>query len=387
MKIDWNKKYDTIAAYSIIVICISIVLYFIASRLGNFNSKIAEFKSIIQPFIIGGVLAYIINFILKFYEDVVFEFKGMKKIQEKYKRTLAITFSYITALFILVVFIMFVLPQVMESIRGLANSIPQYVNSVTELITEFAKKQDIKQEHLSLIVDKWKEVINYIITFISEMAPVVGNFIFSIGSSILNIILGIIISIYILADKEKFIALSRKLVFSIFSEKASKRILEIASRSNDTFGKFLSGKILDSLIIGILTFVILIIFKMPYALLISVIIGITNIIPVFGPFFGAIPSTIIILCVSPIKALWFIVIIIVIQQIDGNIIGPKILGDSIGISPFWILFSILIFGKLLGVVGMIIGVPVFAVIYSVIKEIVENKLRRKGLPIETEKYK
>jgi len=154
-----------------------------------------------------------------------------------------------------------------------------------------------------------------------------------------------------------------------------------------TFSKFIGGKILDSAIIGILTFIILTIFKMPYVLLISVIIGVTNIIPFFGPFIGGIPSAIIILFASPIQALWFIIIIIVIQQIDGNIIGPKILGDSIGISAFWILFSLLVAAKFMGVVGMIIGVPLFAIIYSIIKEVVEDKLRKKGLPVETEEYK
>lgn len=154
-----------------------------------------------------------------------------------------------------------------------------------------------------------------------------------------------------------------------------------------TFSKFIGGKILDSVIIGILTFIILTIFKMPYVLLISVIIGVTNIIPFFGPFIGGIPSAIIILFASPIQALWFIIIIIVIQQIDGNIIGPKILGDSIGISAFWILFSLLVAAKFMGVVGMIIGVPLFAIIYSIIKEVVEDKLRKKGLPVETEEYK
>ena len=154
-----------------------------------------------------------------------------------------------------------------------------------------------------------------------------------------------------------------------------------------TFSKFIGGKILDSAIIGILTFIILTIFKMPYVLLISVIIGVTNIIPFFGPFIGGIPSAIIILFASPIQALWFIIIIIVIKQIDGNIIGPKILGDSIGISAFWILFSLLVAAKFMGVVGMIIGVPLFAIIYSIIKEVVEDKLRKKGLPVETEEYK
>ena len=157
-------------------------------------------------------------------------------------------------------------------------------------------------------------------------------------------------------------------------------------RTNETFGKFIVGKIIDSVIIGVLSFIIFAIFKMPYNLLISVIIGVTNIIPFFGPFIGAIPSFIIILFVSPSKALIFLLLVFIIQQIDGNIIGPKILGDSIGISAFWILFSILVAGKFLGLVGMIIGVPLFAIIYSVIKEDVEYKLKNKNLPTETKDY-
>ena len=188
-------------------------------------------------------------------------------------------------------------------------------------------------------------------------------------------------------DKEKFIALSKKVTYALCSKERAKFVLNLANKSNMTFSKFIGGKILDSVIIGILTFIILTIFKMPYVLLISVIIGVTNIIPFFGPFIGGIPSAIIILFASPIQALWFIIIIIVIQQIDGNIIGPKILGDSIGISAFWILFSLLVAAKFMGVVGMIIGVPLFAIIYSIIKEVVEDKLRKKGLPVETEEYK
>ena len=153
-----------------------------------------------------------------------------------------------------------------------------------------------------------------------------------------------------------------------------------------TFGKFLVGKLLDSCIIGVLTFFILTVCKMPYTILISVIVGITNIIPFFGPFIGAIPSFIIILFVSPVKALWFLLIILIVQQIDGNIIGPKILGDSIGISAFWILFAILVAGKFLGIVGMIVGVPLFAVIYSLLKEVVEGRLKKKGLKTDTKDY-
>jgi predicted PurR-regulated permease PerM len=189
-----------------------------------------------------------------------------------------------------------------------------------------------------------------------------------------------------LIDKEKFAASSKKVVYALFSNKSANKIVELAHRTNDTFGKFLSGKIIDSVIIGILTFIILTITKMPFTILVSVIVGITNIIPFFGPFIGAIPSFIIIIFVSPVKALWFLVIILIIQQLDGNVIGPKILGDSIGISAFWILFSILVAGKLLGLVGMMIGVPLFAIVYSIIKEIIDAKLDKKGLSKNPKDY-
>ena len=387
MKVEWNKKYTTIAIYAFLVISSSIIVYLMASQAEDLKIKFSGMIATMQPFIIGSAIAYIINFILNFYEKVVFELKYLNKLNRKYRRGIGLLLSYLTAIIVISLFMQFVLPQLVDSIVGLANNIPQYVNDASHVITEISEKFNLESKYMNMIVEKWNELLNYIITLLTNLIPVIGNFIMTLGSSILNIIIGIIVSIYILIDKEKFIALSRKVTFSIFSAERSKRIVELAQRSNETFGKFLSGKILDSLIIGILTFIILTISKMPYILLISVVIGITNIIPFFGPFFGAIPSAIIILCVSPIKALWFIGIILVIQQIDGNIIGPKILGDSIGISAFWILFSLLIFAKFLGLIGMIIGVPIFAIIYSIIKENVERRLKAKGLPVETEKYK
>ena len=387
MKVEWNKKYTTIAIYAFLVISSSIIVYLMASQAEDLKIKFSGMIATMQPFIIGSAIAYIINFILNFYEKVVFELKYLNKLNRKYRRGIGLLLSYLTAIIVISLFMQFVLPQLVDSIVGLANNIPQYVNDASHVITEISEKFNLESKYMNMIVEKWNELLNYIITLLTNLIPVIGNFIMTLGSSILNVIIGIIVSIYILIDKEKFIALSRKVTFSIFSAERSKIIVELAQRSNETFGKFLSGKILDSLIIGILTFIILTIFKMPYILLISVVIGITNIIPFFGPFFGAIPSAIIILCVSPIKALWFIGIILVIQQIDGNIIGPKILGDSIGISAFWILFSLLIFAKFLGLIGMIIGVPIFAIIYSIIKENVERRLKAKGLPVETEKYK
>ena len=386
MKIDWNSKYTTISIYSFIVVCCSIIFYRIVWDTSMFAGKVSEIISTLQPFIIGGVIAYLLNFILVFVEDKLLSKEKFNNLKPKSKRALGLLVTYIVAFILIYLFVQFVLPQLVSSIMGLVNDIPMYIANLSDLITSYTHDLNVNKEQLNLAVDKLTDLINYFISVAAGLIPVLGEALRIVASSVWNIILGFIVSIYLLIDKEKFFGLGRKVIFAVFSEKHAKRTLELIDRSNDTFGRFLSGKIIDSAIIGVLTFIVLTIFKMPYVLLISVIIGITNIIPFFGPFFGAIPATIIILFVSPVKALWFILIIIIIQQIDGNIIGPKILGDSIGISAFWILFSLLVAGKFLGLVGMIIGVPLFAIVYSIIKEVVEEKLDKKGLPIDTKDY-
>lgn len=387
MKINWNNKYATIAMYAFLVICGSILLYLGISHISSIKASINDFIKTLQPFIIGGTLAYLLNFILRFYEDKILSHDFFKKLKKSAKRGIGLLLTYITASIITYLFIQFVLPQLVDSIIGLVNNIPEYLNELTKVTNDIFDNLNLQPEYINLITDKFGEAVTYIITIISNLVPVIGNFVVGATSSILNIIIGIIVSIYILIDKEKFMALGKKIVYALCSEEKAKFTLRLATQSNMTFSRFIGGKILDSFIIGVLTFFILTIFKMPYVLLISVIVGVTNIIPFFGPFIGGIPAAIIILFVSPIQALWFVIIIIVIQQIDGNIIGPKILGDSIGISAFWILFSLLVAAKFMGFVGMVIGVPLFAIFYSIIKEIIEEKLRKKGLPIETEKYK
>ena len=388
MKIDWNRKYTTIATYSFIVACAVIVFYLGISQMGIVLGKISGAIVILQPFIIGFSIAYILNFILKFFERIIFSFEFMKKLELKHnsKRAIGLIVTYLASFFVCYLFIKFVLPQLIDSVVGLINDIPMYINETSKFIDETLLKLNIDKQYLDLINDNFNRFIDYTIKFVTNLLPVIGTLLTSVASKIWNIVLGLIISIYLLSDKERFCALSKKITYALFPKKVAEKTMEITHRSNSTFGKFLVGKILDSTIIGILTFIILAICKMPYAILISVIVGITNIIPFFGPFIGAIPSFIIILFVSPVKALWFLVIILIIQQLDGNVIGPKILGDSIGISAFWILFSILVAGKFLGLVGMIIGGPLFAVVYSLIKEVVEGNLKKKGMNTETEDY-
>jgi len=385
MKIKWNEKYNTIAIYSLIVIFISIIFYLIASEVREFKIQVGKYISTIYPIIIGAVMAYLFDFILEFIEDNLLK-KFIKDGKKKYIRWLGILLTYTFVAFIFYLFMKFVLPQLVSSIVGLVNDIPTYVTEISRKLVQFANDLNISPEYYGIILDKWNELVNYVIDFATGLIPKLGNLAKTILSSIWNIVLGIIVSIYILIEKERFKALSRKIVTASFSTTTREKIFELTRRADHIFGRFLSGKILDSTIIGILTFIVLTLFKMPYTILVSFIIGVTNVIPFFGPFIGAVPSFFIILFVSPIKALWFLVIIFIIQQIDGNLIGPKILGDSLGISAFWILFSLLVAGKLLGFVGMVIGVPLFVFLYSIIKDIVEYRLQKRGLPTETKEY-
>ena len=387
MKINWNSKYNTISAYALIVICCSIIFYFVASQIGSFSEKIGMVIGIMYPFIIGFVIAYLLNFILEFYEvKTLGKTQWFSRLKRGQKRGVGLILTYLTFAGICYLFMHFIVPQLIDSIMGFVNDIPQYVDNVTKLFNDLMSETNISPEYAALIEEQMDRYIQIVMDFAKEIIPVVGITLKRIASSIWNIVLGIVISVYLLIDKENFFAINRKIICALFSTKVSDRIFELSHRTNETFGRFLIGKIIDSAIIGVLSFVVFSIFKMPYTLLISVIVGVTNIIPFFGPFIGAIPAFIIILFVSPSKALLFLLLVFIIQQLDGNVIGPKILGDSIGISAFWILFAILVAGKFLGLVGMIIGVPLFAIIYSIIKEEIEYKLKMKQLPTNTKDY-
>lgn len=386
MKIDWNKKYTTISMYVFLVVVSCLFVFLTISNFDSIRSWWNKFVTMMHPFIIGVVLAYLLNFILNLYERVLFSYKPFNLMSPKVKRGLGILCAYISALMLIMLFFAFVLPQVIDSINGLISSIPKYLSNISVYATEISNKIYVPQEQMNLLVTAINDSVNSIIAFIANLLPIIIDKAFSVTSSILNIIMGIIISIYILIDKERFAALSKKIAYAILDKQRVIKLIDFIKYSENIFSRFIGGKILDSAIIGVLTFIILVIAKIPYTVLIAVVIGVTNVIPVFGPFIGAIPCVIILFFIDPSKALWFILIIIIIQQIDGNIIGPYILGDSVGVSAFWILFSVLIFSKMFGIVGMVIGVPIFAVFYSLIKTIVEEKLKKKRLPLKTEDY-
>lgn len=387
MKVNWNKKYTTIAVYSLIVIFLSILFYISITRFSKLSELTGTFFNILKPFILGFALAYLFNFVLEFYEKAVIEKYISKEMTLKKKRAFSLLLTYATIIIVIALFMKFVLPQVANSLTRLLTDFPRIMEELYDYASKTINGLNMSQESKVMFDSKMNEAVKKSMEFATNFMPYVANAFLNVVKSIWNTVLGLIISIYILADKEGFFATCKKFISAIFPEEATEKILYVTRLSNDIFGRFIAGKILDSTIIAFITFITLSIVSMPYKILLTFIIGVTNIIPFFGPFIGAIPSVIIVLLVDPIKALWLIIIIFIIQQVDGNIIGPKILGDSIGISSFWILFSLLIAGKFFGIIGMVIGVPLFAIVYTMVGESINEKLKNKGLPVSKDSYK
>lgn len=386
MKIDWNSKYNTIAAYSFIVLSSVILFFIILSGLNGFTRAVGSYISVLYPFLYGFVIAYILNFFMTFVEKQMNRTAIKDKKYDRLRKVVALTFSYVIAIAFIGLFFAVILPQLILSITGLVMELPRYIGDISEYINEFTEIYTFDPRVVDFINTRWNELGESINSLAVGLLPATIGFIRNTATSIWNVFLGIIISLYMLSDKKKFISTGKKMIYGLLKPPAARRFLELLGRTQKIFSQFLVGKVLDSIIVGIIAFLGLSLFKMPYVPLISFIITVTNIIPFFGPFIGAIPSVIIIFFVSPIKALWFLVFILLLQQLDGNYIGPKILGESMGISSFWILFAILVAGKIMGVTGLIVGVPLFVLIYSVIKEIIESRLKQKGLPEETKAY-
>lgn len=402
MKIDWNRKYTTIAVYAGLTGAALIALVFAFKNFEFFSGWGKRISGILNPVWLGMIMAYLFNPILKFAEKRIFRWNAVTKRQHSSKRALGLIFTYIVVLIILTIFLLLVIPQVYASGSDLASKMSGYIDSTLKWINEFLSKSkfgdinnlddvfnkalEIFDLNMETIGTKIQELITNSTNLLKDYGPKVFEYFKGITNGFVNTIIGFIFSVYFLASKEKLTAQIKKVIRSMTSEKLYNSTLELANFTDKTFGGYITGKLLDSLIIGIIMFIVCAICKMPYTPLVSVLVGVTNIIPIVGPFIGAIPGTFIIFIVDPVKAFWFIVINVVVQQLDGNVIGPKILGQTTGLSALWVMMSITIMGGLWGLFGMLISVPIFAVLYTLVKLFVEKRLAGKGAPTETVEY-
>ena len=370
----WTKKPETMLDWFCVVgACIA--LYLTLNNLGYFLGKIGVFIGIVSPFAGGIVIAYVLDPMVKFFHTKLFK-------EKKKTRGFAILLAYLVAILLLVLLAWLVIPQIVDSIAMLFTNFPSYIQSIQDMLGMAQERFGVDLSSATKVLDDSEAMVKEIYSMASAAMPQIVASIGSVASNFVAIFTSIAASIYMLADKEHLLHQLRTLAHAFLPEKAAENTLRICHYANVNFTGFFVGKIIDSAIIGVITFVAMAILRLDFALLISVFIGITNIIPVFGPFIGAIPSIFILLLVDPIQAVIFGVLILVIQQVDGNFIGPKILGSSIGISALWILFSIVVGGDLFGLVGMVVGVPLFATFYGLAREFVHYMLDKRGLDSE-----
>ena len=362
-------------------IALSIIFFFLIYRFDGFGSAISTLTGILMPFIYGAVIAYLLKPVCNTIEAFLRRF-----IPEKMKNlinALSVTFTILFGLLLIYALCMMIIPQLITSVTTLyytaQANITKFMYWANHL--EFIEKNE---QIMELLNSAYAALNTNLDTWIKNtLLPSMQNIVSGAAIGVLNVvtvaknlIIGIIVAVYILASRKRFVQQAKMALYSLVKPRWANLITEEVKYADRMFGGFINGKIMDSAIIGVLCYIGCLIFKFPSALLVSVIIGVTNVIPFFGPFIGAIPATLLILIQNPIKALWFVLFVLVLQQLDGNIIGPKILGNTTGLSSFWVLFAILLFGGLWGFAGMIVGVPLFAVIYDVIKKLVIHGLRR-----------
>lgn len=394
MKEKLENKYIAWGVTIFSVFAALILLFFAIYRWEDIFGFICKLVSILTPFIYGLAIAYLLNPVVRFFENKVYS-KLLKKIKNKKKkdrkkiaRVLSLCTSTIIFVGLLVTSISFLIPEMLKSIEMFVTNINIYLNNSKELLINlFGGSEaitDFINDNYASLAEFFNNLFNQ--QMFDNLIETLGNSILGTFKFLSNLIIGYIIAIYILVDKEKFKAQSKKLLYTVLDNDRVNIILENTRYTDKVFGNFFSGQLIDALIVGILCFIVMMIFQMPYPLIVAVIVGITNIIPYFGPFIGAIPSAFLIFLVDPGKSLIFLIFIFILQQIDGNILAPKILGSKTGLSSFWVLFSLLIFGGLFGIVGMILGVPLFSILYSFINGVLKRKLKTKNLPENSKDY-
>ena len=396
LKERFDEKYFKFTVSLITAGVAIIVFYFALRELPELRDLWLTLVGILSPFLYGLIMAYLLTPIFNLVTRKTYF--NLKPKMENRKAFLIAKFvaSVVSMAFLIAVvsgIIAMLIPQVVSSVMTLIQTTPGRLQDLNDWLSTTIVSTNNPQ-----LIDSLENIINnaydYLLQFAEEkILPGVDGYVQKISQGLiitvktfLNILIGLIVCVYFLNGKERFKAQATKAIYAIFRRDKAESIFEFGNFANRTFGGFINGKIIDSIIIGFICYFVMLIMHLPYAALCSTIVGITNIIPFFGPFIGAVPSAIIICVVSPIKALEFLIMILVLQQFDGNILGPRILGNTTGLGSFWVMLAIIFFGGYFGFVGMILGVPICAIVYHYSKRYLEKRLRRKGLDEKTEDY-
>ena len=383
---EWRgKTRSNMAVVAVAILLLALLYYF-----GQIWGFIASFVDVVKPFLVGFGIAFlllpIVGKVELFFNKIVFR----RKEHPRLSRVLATAIAFLLLLALVAGFFAILVPQLITSVKSILQYASNFISVNSDKIEQFLLQYEFLSFDGEKLVIAWEHVVsemmNYTSVLINNVMAIAGGIGSGVYTIVFHFLVGLIAAFYLLLDKETFCAQGKKLCYSLFKESTCETLIYWTRRANKIFAGFITGKILDSLIIGVICYVCMLIFHIEFPLLISVIVGITNIIPFFGPFIGAVPSILILLLVNPLSALWFMIFILVLQQLDGNVIGPFILGDYVGLSAFWIMLTITVGGGLFGFAGMLLSVPVFAMAYAIVRTIAETRLKKRGLPVETAQY-
>lgn len=375
MKIKMTREMKNKVWMTILVILVAISIFFCFYRFDVLFNTLKKVVSLTTPFILGFAIAFLLNKPMVFIEEKLLCYVPLKK---THKRAIASLLAIIFGVVLVCIFLALLIPQLLDSILSLISSFPEYMENFEIFVQDFIKEHGIRTEEVGSYFEQI-DIFGKMTDFVTVALPQMLKYTYAFGSTLLDIVLGIVSALYMLMDKERLLRYTRKINYALFPKEVSTYLHRMSLVSSIIFNNFIVGKAIDSLIIGILCYIGSLIFQFPYALLLSVFVGVTNMIPVFGPFIGAIPGIVILFIIHPITAVYFALFIFALQQFDGNVLGPLILGDKLGLPSIGILFSVCIGGGLFGIVGMFIGVPCFAVFYVAVKEFVHYRLKQKGV--------
>ena len=389
MKFYANKKYQTIAIYAAVVIAVNVLLVLALYNFKNIVKGVKDFFVVLEPVTWGVVIAFLTNPIMEKTSKLLG--KLYKSEEQRVKRAgfikiVSVIVTEMLFLGIVTGLVAIVVPELIKSVMEIFDNAGSIVESIQKWINKLFRNYPSIEQAASKWLSKFNTDIGTIYDNVKPMLENILTGAWGVVTVVKNFILGFIVSVYMMCSKDKLLAQIKKMIIAITRKRTCEKIMSVCSQANTVFSGFITGKIVDSIIIGLICFIGLTIMGVPYATMISVLIGVTNIIPFFGPLIGAIPSALLILLIAPNKCIIFVVFVVVLQQFDGNILGPKILGDSTGLPGFWVLISLLVFGGLFGFVGMVLAVPTSALVYSFIRSAVEERLRRKKLPVSTNYY-
>lgn len=381
-----NSRYFTIVIYGLMFVLGTILLVRIVGSFNNTVKLLGQALQVIAPFLVGAFIAFILYPLVRFFYRNLFK-NTLHMKSDKLSKWLSILVTYVIAIGVIAILMVFILPQLYTSITDIVDRLPVWYNNLTTMVDNFENRHadlgfidyNLINEHLTSLYPK---IISYLTDTLANLLPYVVNTSMAIVKGVVNLIISIMVSVYMISDHKNIFYQFKKLLYAVFPKQAADTARTICRESTNIFLKFMYGKAIDSIIIGIICFVCMNIFKFPYTVLISVIVGITNMIPYFGPYIGGVLGGIIIVIVNPVQVIFFAVMILVIQQFDGLFLGPKILGDSTGLKPLWVIFAIVVGGAMFGVLGMFLGVPTMAVICYILNIVVEHFLKKRNITVQ-----